>query len=67
MARKLRMGLIGGGPGSFYKAVRDYERDPGIDVRAYDFPDLDDGLHGMAIVDTVVRSARSEQKWTALP
>lgn len=49
---------------AFYQAVRDHERDPGIDVRDYDFPNVDDGLHGMAFVDTVVRSAQSDRKWT---
>lgn len=52
---------------AFYKAVRDYERDPAIDFRSYDFPNVDDGLHGMSFVDTVVRSAQSDKKWTALP
>jgi len=50
---------------AFCKAVRDYEHDPDIDVRNYDFPNVNDGLHGMAFVDTVVRSSRSDQKWTA--
>lgn len=50
---------------AFFKAVRDYERDPDIDVRDYDFPDVDDGLRGMAFVDAVVRSAHSDRKWTA--
>ncbi|MBS0584508.1 MAG: Gfo/Idh/MocA family oxidoreductase [Proteobacteria bacterium] len=49
---------------AFYQALRDHERDPGIDVRDYDFPNVDDGLHGMAFVDTVVRSAQSDRKWT---
>lgn len=52
---------------AFYKAVRDYECDPAIDFRSYDFPNVDDGLHGMSFVDTVVRSAQSDKKWTALP
>jgi len=51
---------------AFYKAVRDYERDPAIDYRNYDFPNVDDGLHGMAFVETVVRSAQSDKKWTTL-
>jgi predicted dehydrogenase len=50
---------------AFYKAVREYEKNPDLDVRDYDFPNVDDGLHGMAFVDTVVRSARSDTKWTA--
>ena len=51
---------------TFFKAVRDYERDPAIDYRDYDFPNVDDGAHGMAFVDAVVRSAHSDKKWTAL-
>ena len=51
---------------AFYKAVRDCERDPAIDYRSYDFPNVDDGLHGMAFVETVVRSAQSDKKWTTL-
>jgi predicted dehydrogenase len=51
---------------SFFGAVRDYADDPNIDVQKYDFPTVDDGVHGMAFVDTVVRSATSETKWTAL-
>lgn len=52
---------------AFYKAVRDYERDPAIDYRNYDFPNIDDGVRGMAFVETVVRSAQSDKKWTAFP
>jgi predicted dehydrogenase len=52
---------------AFFKAVRDYERDPGLDMRNYDFPNVEDGLRGMAFVDAVVRSARSDKKWTAFP
>lgn len=52
---------------AFYKAVRDYERDPGIDVHAYDFPNVDDGLRGMAFVDTAIRSSQSDKKWTKFP
>jgi len=50
---------------AFYNAVRDREADLGIDVRQYDFPNVDDGLRGMAFIEAVVRSARSSSKWTA--
>lgn len=46
---------------SFFAAVRDGATDP----QNYDFPTVDDGLRGMAFVDTVVRSAKSDAKWTA--
>jgi len=50
---------------AFYNAVRDREADLGIDVRQYDFPNVDDGVRGMAFIEAVVRSARSSSKWTA--
>jgi predicted dehydrogenase len=47
---------------SFFAAVRDGATDPAN----FDFPTVDDGLRGMAFVETVVRSAKSDTKWTAL-
>jgi len=32
---------------------------------AMDFPGVDDGIRGMALIDTVVKSALSKEKWTA--
>jgi predicted dehydrogenase len=32
-----------------------------------DFPGVDDGLRGMIFIETVIKSSRSEQKWTELP
>ena len=32
---------------------------------ALDFPQIDDGIRGMAFIDNVVRSAASKEKWTA--
>lgn len=32
---------------------------------ALDFPSVDEGVRGMAFIDTVVKSSQSEQKWTA--
>ncbi len=32
---------------------------------ALDFPSVDDGVRGMAFIDTVVKSAQSKEKWTA--
>ena len=46
---------------SFFAGVRD----GATDQANYDFPTVDDGLRGMAFVDTVVRSATSDSKWTA--
>lgn len=48
---------------SFFRALRDY---PTVEMEKYDFPTIDDGVRGMAFVDTVVRSAKSDTKWTAM-
>ena len=32
---------------------------------ALDFPSVDDGVRGMAFIDSVVKSAQSKEKWTA--
>jgi predicted dehydrogenase len=50
---------------AFFKAVRDHAQSE-IDVRNYDFPSITDGVRGMEFIDTVIRSARSHTKWTAL-
>ena len=36
------------------------------DPLALDFPGVDDGLRGMIFIETVLESARSEQKWTPM-
>lgn len=33
----------------------------------YDFPTVDDGVYGMAFIETAVKSAKSAQKWTRFP
>ncbi len=33
----------------------------------YDFPDIDDGVAGMAFIETVVKSSKAKQKWTKFP
>jgi hypothetical protein len=32
-----------------------------------DFPTIQDGVRGMAFIETVVRSSKSNQKWTKMP
>ncbi|MEJ7645494.1 MAG: Gfo/Idh/MocA family oxidoreductase [Chryseolinea sp.] len=51
---------------AFTKALRDYEPGKKIDVAKYDFPGVDDGVHGMAFVQTAVNSSKSAEKWTKL-
>jgi len=52
---------------AFFKAVREHEHDPAVDLRRHDVPGVDEGLRGMAFIETVLRSANSDQKWTAFP
>jgi predicted dehydrogenase len=33
----------------------------------FDFPGVDDGVHGMAFIETAVKSAQSNSKWTKFP
>jgi predicted dehydrogenase len=51
---------------AFSKAVRDYKPGVKINTKDYDFPGVDDGVHGMSFVQTVVESSKSTQKWTKL-
>jgi len=51
---------------NFAKAVRDYKPGKKIDPAKYDFPDVEDGVRGIAFVDTVIKSSASAQKWTKL-
>lgn len=50
----------------FARAIHDHRagqyRSPGD----YDVPGVDEGLRGMAFIETMVRSAQSEQKWIKL-
>lgn len=51
---------------AFTKAVRDYKPGSKLNIKDYDFPGVDDGVHGMSFVQTVVESSKSTQKWTKL-
>jgi predicted dehydrogenase len=46
-------------------AIRD--RIAGKRGGTYDFPTVDDGVYGMAFIETAVKSARSNAKWTRFP
>jgi len=35
--------------------------------KTYDFPTVDDGVYGMAFIETVVKSSNSKSKWTKFP
>jgi len=49
---------------NFAKAVREYKPGRKIDSEKFDFPDVADGVRGMAFVEAVVKSAKSNLKWT---
>ena len=51
---------------AFSRAVRDYKPGKKLNIAKYDFPDVADGVRGMNFVQTVVKSANSNRKWTAL-
>jgi Predicted dehydrogenases and related proteins len=49
---------------SFVRAVRAFKPGKKINPAKFDFPDVEDGVRGMAFVETVIRSANSNRKWT---
>jgi predicted dehydrogenase len=51
---------------AFAKGVRDHKAGKKIDPAKYDFPDAEDGVRGMVFVDTVIKSANSNKKWTQI-
>jgi predicted dehydrogenase len=48
-----------------FAAIRAAERGKVIKKKTY--PDVDDGVYGMAFVETVVKSGKSVKKWTPFP
>lgn len=51
---------------SFARAVNDYKPGKKISAVKYDFPDVEDGVRGMAFVEAMVRSSNSKQKWVQI-
>jgi predicted dehydrogenase len=51
---------------AFSKAVNDYKPGKKILALKYDFPDVEDGVRGMAFVEAMVKSSKSNQKWTKI-
>jgi predicted dehydrogenase len=47
--------------------IRAMEINQKPDPLVTDFPSVDDGLRGMLFIDTVIKSAKSKQKWIKLP
>jgi predicted dehydrogenase len=51
---------------AFVRAVRDYKPGKKTDALKYDFPDVEDGVRGMAFIEAMVKSSDSKQKWTKI-
>lgn len=51
---------------AFAKALNDYKPGKKISASKYDFPDVEDGVRGMAFVEAMVKSSTSKQKWTKI-
>lgn len=51
---------------AFTRAVRDHQQGKKVVPAKYDFPDVNDGVHGMSFVETVVKSSGSAKKWITL-
>lgn len=51
---------------AFANAIRDYRPGKKVNAAKYDFPDVEDGVRGMAFVEAMVKSSKSNQKWTAI-
>jgi predicted dehydrogenase len=49
------------------KAIADEVSGKGYQSGQYDFPGIDEGVHGMAFIDTVLKSSASEAKWLKFP
>ena len=47
----------------FVRAVRDYQNGELKSGNEYDFPDVADGVRGMAFVKNMIESSKSETKW----
>lgn len=51
---------------AFYNAVNDHQSGSLKPLEEYDFPDVEDGVRGMAFVSAMIASGKSEQKWTTI-
>lgn len=75
LTRKLRMGMIGGGKDGFIGAIHRIAAfmDGHIELVcgalslnpeiAMDYPKVDEGIRGMAFIESVVESGQSDKKW----
>ena len=50
----------------FHRAVRDHAHGEFTSDTDYDYPTVEDGVRGMAFIETMLQSANSETKWTKI-
>ena len=53
--------------GAAARAIRDSIQGDPAPADGYDFPNVDDGVAGMAFIKTAVESSGSDQKWIKFP
>lgn len=51
---------------AFARAVNDFKPGKKMDLAKYDFPDVKDGLRGMAFIEACVKSSKQKQKWVPI-
>ena len=51
---------------NFSKAIRAYQQGKDASPFTFDYPGIDDGVHGMAIIEGLVKSHQSDEKWFTL-
>lgn len=52
---------------AFAHAVNDHLRGKKINPHDYGFPDVNDGVRGMAFIEAAVKSSRQKNKWIRIP
>ncbi|MEX0778375.1 MAG: Gfo/Idh/MocA family oxidoreductase [Balneolales bacterium] len=51
---------------AFSEAVQDHKAGSLKAIETYDFPTVNEGVKGMAFIETMIKSAQSTQKWTKI-
>ncbi|HBY88804.1 MAG TPA: oxidoreductase [Colwellia sp.] len=51
---------------NFAQAIRAYQRGEDASPQTFDYPSINDGVHGMAIIEGLVKSHQSDEKWFTL-
>jgi predicted dehydrogenase len=51
---------------AFAEAVVDYKNGNKVNASLYDYPDVEDGVRGMAFIEAAVKSSASNQKWVKI-